>query len=238
MNGTAHTTHTAPSRAGKTERAYRWIRERIHNHEFAPGHRLVLSSLAEELGVSVVPVREAIRQLEAEDLVTFERNVGARVAMVDGRSYAETMEVVAYLEEAATALAVPRLTALDLDDAEECNAEMAALLDDLDPRRFTLLNRRFHSILFRRSPNTRLRELLTTEWDRLDHQRESTFAFVPERAPASVAEHTRIVDLIRAGADPAYVGQVARRHRMATLEACLERAPGSHTHQNRRKATS
>ena len=45
--------------------------------------RLVLSSIAEELGFSVVPVREAIRRLEAEGLVTFERNVGATVAAID-----------------------------------------------------------------------------------------------------------------------------------------------------------
>ncbi|WP_220086928.1 GntR family transcriptional regulator, partial [Burkholderia multivorans] len=67
----------------KAEHAYQWIRERIGDHTFDAGDKLVLSQIAVELDTSVVPVREAIRRLEADGLVTFERNVGARVAMVD-----------------------------------------------------------------------------------------------------------------------------------------------------------
>ena len=68
----------------KAETAYAWIRERIRTREYEPGYRLVLSTIAEALEVSVVPVREAIRQLEAEGLVTYERNVGARVSTYNG----------------------------------------------------------------------------------------------------------------------------------------------------------
>ena len=49
----------------KSQVAYDWIRERIARHEFSPGYRLVLGSIADELQMSVVPVREAIRRLEA-----------------------------------------------------------------------------------------------------------------------------------------------------------------------------
>ena len=54
----------------KSQQAYRWVKERIANQEFTPGYRLVLGTIAGELDMSVVPVREAIRQLEAEGLVT------------------------------------------------------------------------------------------------------------------------------------------------------------------------
>ncbi|HWV76031.1 MAG TPA: GntR family transcriptional regulator, partial [Isoptericola sp.] len=64
----------------KSQRAYAYLRERIEDGRFVPGYRLVLAQLAGELDMSVVPVREAIRRLEAEGLVTFERNVGAQVA--------------------------------------------------------------------------------------------------------------------------------------------------------------
>ena len=73
------TTTGAPSKA---QRAYDWIKSQIMTQAFSPGYRLVLASIAETLEMSVVPVREAIRRLEAEGLVTFERNVGARVSMV------------------------------------------------------------------------------------------------------------------------------------------------------------
>ena len=75
----------------KSQRAYHWVKERIAGQEFTPGYRLVLGSIAAELDMSVVPVREAIRQLEAEGLVTFERNVGARVSMVDDTQYRFSM---------------------------------------------------------------------------------------------------------------------------------------------------
>ena len=58
----------------KSEQAYAAVKARIIEQDVLPGYRLVLGKIAEDLGVSVVPVREAIRRLEAEGLVTFERN--------------------------------------------------------------------------------------------------------------------------------------------------------------------
>ena len=83
----------------KSQLAYRFIRERIDDGRYVPGYRLVLGQIARELDVSVVPVREAIRLLEAEGLVTFERNVGAQVALVKETEYLHTMETLALVEE-------------------------------------------------------------------------------------------------------------------------------------------
>ncbi|MFK5088442.1 GntR family transcriptional regulator, partial [Klebsiella pneumoniae] len=80
------------SAQSKSQQAYHWIKERIAAQEFTPGYRLVLGTIAGDLDMSVVPVREAIRQLEAEGLVTFERNVGARVSMVDDSQYRFSMQ--------------------------------------------------------------------------------------------------------------------------------------------------
>ena len=67
----------------KSERAYAAIKQSITEGAYGPGYRLVLGQIAKELDVSVVPVREAIRRLEAEGLVTFTTNVGAQVVAVD-----------------------------------------------------------------------------------------------------------------------------------------------------------
>ena len=67
----------------------------------------MIEQLARELGISVVPVREAVRRLEAEGYVDYTRNVGATVAGVDLDSYPETVETLAVLEASATAMAVP-----------------------------------------------------------------------------------------------------------------------------------
>ena len=116
MTTTASTSAPRAKAPSKSVLAYRWIRDRILSQEFTPGSRLVLSSIATDLGMSVVPVREALRQLEAEGLVTFEHNVGAHVSMVDDSAYLESMQTLAVLEGAATAMAARGLTEDDLPD--------------------------------------------------------------------------------------------------------------------------
>jgi len=206
----------------KSQRAYEWIRERITTGAFGPGYRLVLTSLASELSMSVVPVREAVRALSAEGLVTFERNVGARVAMVDASQYRYTMQVISVIESAATALAAPHLTADDLARARELNEVMRSGLADLDSRLFSALNQEFHHTLYARCPNPRLLEIVEVEWARLGHLRESIFTFVPGRAPESVCEHDALIELIEQGAEVSEIEQAVRRHRTGSLAAFLE----------------
>lgn len=137
----------------KSEQAYRLIRERIDSGRYVPGFRLVLAPIAGELGMSVVPVREAIRRLEAEGLVTFELNVGAQVALLEETEYQHTMETLALVEGAATAFMAPSVTADQLRRAAEINERMRQSLEDFDPHRFTELNLEF-PVLFETCPNT------------------------------------------------------------------------------------
>jgi DNA-binding GntR family transcriptional regulator len=207
--------------ASKSERAYEWLRDRIAEREYAAGHRLVLGAIADELDMSVVPVREAIRRLEAEGLVSFERNVGARVAYLDETEYVYSMQTLGLVEGSATALSAPHLTHQDLDRALEVNEHLHALLDDFDPHEFTQLNQQFHSVLYEPCPNPHILDLVHRGWGRLATLRDSTFAFVPGRAHHSVAEHVEIVDLIRAGAAPIDIELAARNHRWRTMDAFI-----------------
>lgn len=205
----------------KSQRAYEWVKGRITGRDIAPGYRIVLATIAEELSMSVVPVREALRRLEAEGLVTFERNVGARVAMADDRQYRYSMHTLGVLEAAATTLSAPLVTADRIAAARAINAELAALLDDFEPVAFTALNHRFHTELFAPCPNPRLLELVDLEWARLARLRSSTFSFVPDRARESVREHEEIVRLIETRAPLHEIERAARDHRNATLDAYL-----------------
>jgi DNA-binding GntR family transcriptional regulator len=211
----------------KSQRAYEWIRERIASGGFGPGYRLVLTSVAEDLGMSSVPVREAIRRLTAEGLVTFEHQVGARVAMVDPGQYRHAMQVIGVVESTATALAAPYLTPADLARARELNDVMRRGLLDLDSRGFSMLNQEFHHILYARCPNPRLLEIVEMEWTRLGHLRSSIFGVVPGRAPASVCEHDALLDLLEGGAELDAIEQAVRRHRNATLDAVLTTTEGA-----------
>jgi DNA-binding GntR family transcriptional regulator len=205
----------------KSQQAYSWIRGQIVDYHWAPGVRLVLGSIAGDLDMSVVPVREAIRRLEAEGLVTYERNVGAHVSLVDEDDYVFTMQTLGIVEGAATALSAPLLTAADLDRAESVNLQLSELLTDFDPLSFTRLNQQFHSVLFEPCPNPHLLDQVRRGWSRLSGLRHSTFAFVPDRASDSVAEHREILDLVRTGADALTIELAARHHRWRTMDALL-----------------
>ncbi|MBD2763232.1 GntR family transcriptional regulator [Kocuria sp. cx-455] len=211
----------ATQKLGKAQYAYEWIKVQILEQAFTPGYRLVLANIAQTLSMSVVPVREAIRRLEAEGLVTFERNVGARVSMVDGDQYRYSMEALGILEGAATAQSAVHLTAKELAEARELNAKLEESLANFDPDTFTAVNHQFHQVLACRCPNQRLNDMIAVEWERLNHLRTSTFSFVPNRARASVNEHFHILHLIETHAPADAVEKAVREHRTATLRSYL-----------------
>ena len=108
----------------KQQRVYEVIRERILSGAYSPGFRVVIDALAEEFGVSALPVREAIRRLEAEGLVVYRPNAGAQVAPAEPGLFEDEMTVVAVLEGYATAAAAPYLGEHDLDLLRETTDRM------------------------------------------------------------------------------------------------------------------
>jgi DNA-binding GntR family transcriptional regulator len=205
----------------KSQRAYDAIRERILDSTYVPGYRLVLSTLANELDCSVVPVREAIRRLEAEGMVRFERNVGATVASVDTMLYLNTMQTLAILEGSATALAAPSITTASLNRARRTNEQMRELLKAFDAKEFTRLNTQFHAALYESCPNTHLLDLVHRGWTRMNAIRVSSFTTIPARASESVREHDALLAAIAAGESAPEIEMQSRAHRMRTLNAYL-----------------
>jgi DNA-binding GntR family transcriptional regulator len=205
----------------KSEQAYQAVKARIVEGIYTPGYRLVLGTIAKDLGFSVVPVREAIRRLEAEGLVKFERNIGATVAGIDPTEYLYTMQTLSIVEGAATALSAPLIDPAAIARARAVNEELRECLGHFDPVRFTQLNQDFHSVLFEHCPNPHILDLVHRGWNRLAALRSSTFRFVPGRAHDSVNEHENLLRLIETGADAEQIEKAARLHRSATLDAYL-----------------
>jgi DNA-binding GntR family transcriptional regulator len=206
----------------KADHAYETILRSITDGEYEPGERLVIERLARELGVSVVPVREAIRRLEADGYVTFTRNIGATVTAIDLDRYPETIEAVAAIEGVALGLAAPHLTATDLRRAREVNDRLRESLVKFDPAQFTRLNRRFHEILYSACPNRHILSILEREWALLDTTRRSAFTYIPERAARSVEEHDELLAMIEGGSSAAEIEHFARDHRMSTARRLLQ----------------
>ena len=214
---------TGESSSGETltkqERAYRTIRERILSGDYGPGHRVVIGSLATELGVSALPVREAIRRLEAEGLVVFRPNAGAHVAPADPFVFEEEMTVLAVLEGYATGLAAPFVGDEDVVRLEAITDAMEAAVERLDTLGLGRLNQDFHEVIYERCPNAALVELLRDVTRRLDAIRRTVFVQIPYRGTESVAEHRALIGLIAAGAAPSEIEAAARGHKLGTVES-------------------
>jgi DNA-binding GntR family transcriptional regulator len=222
--------HSTNKRAGssvnKTEVVYGVLRTRILQGVYAPGQRLILSTLGTELGVSSVPVREALRRLEAEGWVTFKPNIGAEVRPVDASEWLGVMDALALTEGHATALAAPLLGEDDLAEARVRNDEMRAALERMDPLAASDANRAFHTVLYRRCPNDYLRTLVNQANERLDAMRRTVFVFVPTRTRAATDEHEHLLQLIADSADDLEIERYAREHKLHTVAAYLARNEG------------
>jgi DNA-binding GntR family transcriptional regulator len=206
----------------KQERVYRVVRERILSGIYGPGYRVVIDALASEFGVSALPVREAIRRLEAEGLVIFRPNAGAHVAPADPGLFDEEMTVLAVLEGYATALAASKLTKADIRRLSTLTDSMVEAIERLDPLSFGRLNQEFHAVIYERCPNSALVDLLRDVARRLDAIRRTVFVQIPYRGAESVAEHRRLIALLANGATPAKIEAAAREHKLNTVASFRE----------------
>jgi DNA-binding GntR family transcriptional regulator len=203
----------------KQERVYDAIRERILSGVYGPGYRVVIDSLASEFSVSALPVREAIRRLEAEGLVIFRRNAGAHVAPADPGLFDQEMTVLAVLEGYATALTAETIDESEIARLEELNAAMSAAIERLDPLSFGRLNQEFHAVIHEHCANPTLIELLRDVARRLDAIRRTVFVQIPYRGVESVIEHRELIELLRSRAPAAEIEAAAREHKLHTVES-------------------
>ena len=222
-------------RATKQQRVYETIRERILSGTYGPGFRVVIDALATELGVSALPVREAIRRLEAEGLVIYRPNVGAQVAPADPALFEDELTVLALLEGYATALAAPRLEKDVLARLRAAPDRMDPAMRHMDPLAFGRHNREFHEVFYERCPNPALVDILREVERRLDAIRRTVFTHIPYRGAESIAEHRELVELVAAGASPDRIEAKARAHKLATVESFRA---WRHEHEDGSAATS
>src|SRR5687768_11182956 len=125
------------------------LRDRILNGEIAVGERLIEGRLSEELGVSRMPVREALRELAAEGIVTIEPRRGASVAIYTDEQKRELVEVRATLEALNAKLAARRHDPQQIAELEAILQEGAGMMEDEDPALLIRQNFRFHEALGR-----------------------------------------------------------------------------------------
>lgn len=191
-----------------TEQVYALIKEYILRLEFEPRKSLVEAELAQMLGTSKTPVREALRRLEMEGLVVTAPYKGATVAPLAVEDIREIYEVRGTLEALAVRLAIPRLTD---DQIGELEALLAAAEEALHDNRLvdcSLHGAQFHSIFVKVADHRRIQ----TQLDNLAAHLERFYRVlekIPGRLTKSLTEHRTILDaVVRRDTDGAYLAMI------------------------------
>jgi DNA-binding GntR family transcriptional regulator len=204
------------------DRVYRRIRALILSGELAPGEPLRQEALAEGLGTSRTPLREALNRLASEGLIEFRPHRSAVVATFTQRDIEADYEARALVEPAAARLAAERAPRETASDLESALAAQRAAGSDLD-RQFEA-NRTFHVALVRGAGNPHLTRFVESLWGgRIAPVFYARQARRPGRIRRDLREHAEIARLVRAGEGEA-AAQAVERHLTGALDELRRRS--------------
>jgi DNA-binding GntR family transcriptional regulator len=171
------------------------LREAILAGELAPGERIRQEVVAERSGASRLPVREALRMLEAEGLVEQEPNKGARVAKLDRQELDGLYRIRERIEPLALAESIPHLRDDVLDRLDAIQDEIERTTD---PAHFLVLDRELHLLTYSGCPIEQLSTMTTRLWNSTQHYRRAFVTLAgADRMWVVNAEHRLILDAIR-----------------------------------------
>ena len=206
------------------QQAYYYLREQILSGAYVGGERVNPATVADELGVSRMPVREALRQLDAEGLVTIRPNRGAIVTVLTPEDVREVFEIRAALEALAIGLAMPLLRGEVLDDLEHRRRRMDRVRGDA--KEWIRRHDEFHDFLCRHAGRPRLRSEIARL--RAAVQPYLQMYIAQHRSPEMTGyEHDTLMQVIRDG-DANAAERMMREHIMSAAWGVIEflEAPG------------
>lgn len=172
------------------------LRQAILKGELAPGERLMEIQLAEKLGVSRTPIREAIRKLELEGLVLMIPRKGAEVAKISEKSLRDVLEVRRSLEELAAELACQRMDAEALKDLEDAQKAFIQAVESGETMTMAEADEHFHDVIYMGTGNTRLVQILNNLREQMYRYRLE-YIKDAEKRQILLVEHESILRAIR-----------------------------------------
>lgn|SRR5690606_8208623 len=203
----------------KNEQIYDLLKTKILHGEIKPGEPLVIDTLAEELGVSQIPIREALRQLEATGFVHIEPYVGTRTTEIQASSIREIFALLETTEIVSGREACKLMTDADIDEVERMIQAMANMLDD--PDAWSEQNKALHQYICQKANMDIVGKVLMLaldHWDRLRrYYLEDVFA---QRMNQRQNEHEKMLLALRQR-DPDELDHVIRTHNRESVQAYL-----------------
>jgi len=192
------------------ELVFEAIHEAIVSGVLEPGERLMEAQLAEELGVSRTPVREALRKLELSGFVVMIPRRGAYVADISLKEVADVFEIRGALEALAASLATERATEDEIEQMERLLVELGKSVEAQDIEAVVDLDTRFHDALYKASRNERLGQLLSLLREQIQRFRGLTLSS-PSRMQVALEEHRALLEAV-AARDAQAAAQFAANH--------------------------
>lgn len=187
-----------PARARLVDVVHEALRDAIAGGSLGPGTRLRETALARHYGVSATPVREALRRLERDGLVTVHPHRGAMVATFSPREIANLYEIHEALQSQAVRRAA-EASQHDYRQIDELLAKMERVLDEPDQLAFNRLDLAFHRALNELSGNAPLADLIEQVHRRILSQRIRLAVHLPDRPALSHRQHKEMLAAVRAG---------------------------------------
>ena len=193
---------------------FQTLRQAILREDLAPGERLMEIPLANKLGVSRTPLREAIRMLEQEGLVVMIPRRGAQVAGISEKSLRDVLEVRKSLEKLAVELACERMTEEDMKEMNRAEEAFSAAVHEGDALRIAETDEQCHDVIYNSTGNTKLVQLLNNLREqmyryRLEHLKDekSRLSLLEEHQRMMTALRSRDVELAKKAAGEHIVNQ-------------------------------
>ena len=174
------------------------LRKAILRGELKPGERLMEIQLANKLGVSRTPIREAIRKLELEGLVLMIPRKGAEVAQITEKNMQDVLEVRKALEELSVQLACERITPEQVEEMKMAAEDFRKVLKSGDVTKIAEADVKFHDIIFAATNNQRLITLLINLREQMYRFRVE-YLKQKECYPQLLEEHDKLIALISGG---------------------------------------
>lgn len=191
------------------------LRQRIFRKELEPGSWIDELKIAEEYGISRTPLREALKVLAAEGLVTMKVRRGAYVTEVSERDMADVYHLLSLLESDAASVVATQADTAALEELQDIHAQLESACDDTV--RFLSLNERFHTRILELADN-RWRELMVADLRKVMRLNRHNSLLKQGRIKDSLSEHREILNAIKAR-DPEGAARCMRVHFDAGLEA-------------------
>jgi DNA-binding GntR family transcriptional regulator len=180
------------ARVSLRNRVYDLLQRAIITGDLEPGSRVRDQDLAEQLGVSRTPVREALQRLEDEGLVETRRGSLTRITPLDTQAARDAFPVVATLHALATRIAVPRMKPADCDALRQANRALEEVLTANDVLRAITADDRFHLCFVARSGNTEVGPALERLMPKIRRLEVAQFGSLAGRR--SVEQHEAIIE--------------------------------------------